>query len=45
VIASVYGINVPLPGQESGWTFGGIIGLPLVIAAIVGVIFGRRDWL
>jgi Mg2+ and Co2+ transporter CorA len=45
VIASVYGMNVPLPGQESGWAFGGIIGLSRVIAALVGVIFGRRDWL
>lgn len=45
VIASVFGMNVPLPGQESGWAFGGIIGLSLVIAVLVGVIFWRRHWL
>ena len=45
VIASVYGMNVPLPGQESGWAFGGIIGFSLVIAVLVGVIFWKRHWL
>jgi magnesium transporter len=45
VIASIYGMNVPLPGQESGWAFRGIIGLSLVIAVLVGVIFWKRDWL
>jgi Mg2+ and Co2+ transporter CorA len=38
-------MNVPLPGQGSGWTFGGIIGFSVVIAAIVGVIFWKRHWL
>jgi magnesium transporter len=45
VMASIYGMNVPLPGQASGWAFGGIIGLSLVVALIVGVIFWKRDWL
>ena len=45
VIASVYGMNVPLPGQESAWAFGSIIGLSLVIAVLVGVIFWKRHWL
>jgi hypothetical protein len=34
-----------LPGQESGWAFGGVIGGSLVIAVVVGVIFWRRHWL
>jgi magnesium transporter len=45
VMASIYGMNVPLPGQESGWAFGGIIGVSLVIAVLVGVIFWNRHWL
>jgi magnesium transporter len=45
VIASIYGMNVPLPGQESEWVFEGIIGLSLVIAVLVGVIFWKRHWL
>jgi magnesium transporter len=45
VIASVYGMNVPLPGQESWWAFGEIIGGSLVIAGLVGVIFWKRQWL
>jgi magnesium transporter len=45
VIASVFGMNVRLPGQESGWAFASIIGLSLVIAVLVGVMFWKRDWL
>ena len=45
VIASIYGMNVPLTGQESGWAFGSIIGLSLVIAVLMGVSFWKRDWL
>jgi magnesium transporter len=45
VMASVYGMNVPLPGQHSGWAFGGIIGVSLVIAVLVGAIFWKRHWL
>ena len=45
VIASVYGMNIPLPGQQSRWAFGGIIGFSLVIAVLVGVIFRKRHWL
>ena len=28
VIASVYGMNIPLPGQQSGWAFGESLGSP-----------------
>jgi magnesium transporter len=45
VMASIYGMNVPLPAQESGWAFGGIIGVSLVIAVLVGVLFWKRHWL
>jgi magnesium transporter len=45
VMTSIYGMNVPLPGQESGWAFGSIIGLSLVIAVLVGMMFWKRDWL
>jgi magnesium transporter len=45
VMASVYGMNVPLPGQESGWAFRGIIGISLLIGVLVGVIFWKRHWL
>ena len=45
VIAAVYGMNVPLPGQESEWAFGGIIGVSLGLVVLVGVIFWKRHWL
>lgn len=45
VIASIYGMNVPLPGQNLPWSFATIIGLALVLAATVALIFRRQRWL
>jgi magnesium transporter len=45
VIASLYGMNIPLPGQGSGWAFGSVIGGSLVIAVLVALVFWKRDWL
>jgi magnesium transporter len=45
VIATVYGMNVPLPGQGSEWAFGGLIGVSLVIAVLVGLIVRKHHWL
>jgi magnesium transporter len=45
LIASLYGMNVPLPGQESVWAFATILVVSLVIITIVGFIIWRRRWL
>lgn len=45
LIASLYGMNVGLPGQESPYTFAAIIGLSLVLVLISGIVFRRRKWL
>lgn len=45
VIASLYGMNVPLPGQESGLAFGTILAISAIIAISLGLIFWKRDWL
>ncbi len=45
MIASLYGMNVPLPGGDSGTAFYWIIGLIVVIAGTFVVIFSKNKWL
>jgi len=45
LIASIYGMNVNLPGAESPLAFTAILAASLVIALGLLVIFWRKDWL
>jgi magnesium transporter len=45
VIASLYGMNVPLPGQDVVWSFAVIVLLSLMVSASLLFVFWRRDWL
>lgn len=45
IIATFYGMNVPLPFQQSPWAFPVIVGLTLVVALLLALIFWKRDWL
>jgi hypothetical protein len=45
VLASLYGMNVPLPGQDSPWAFPAILVLAFGLAVALGYIFWKRDWL
>jgi magnesium transporter len=45
VIASFYGMNVPLPGQQHPAAFAVLATGSLVLAAVVAVIFMRKRWL
>jgi magnesium transporter len=44
VIASLYGMNVPLPGQDSVFAFGGIILLNLIILMLLAFVFRKNNW-
>lgn len=44
VIASLYGMNVPLPMQDSGQTFSFIVLINLTILAILVIIFRKKQW-
>lgn len=43
MIASFYGMNVPLPGQNFKYGFPLVLGIALVIAAVVAIIFRKKD--
>lgn len=45
LIASLYGMNVPLPLQGKPWAFGMIIALSLIASSALVVLFRRRRWL
>jgi magnesium transporter len=44
VVASLYGMNVPLPGQESMFAFPVIIVVVCVVMAGVTVYFKKKKW-
>jgi magnesium transporter len=44
IVASIYGMNVPLPGQEAPWAFYAVMATAVTISISVAVIFWRRDW-
>jgi magnesium transporter len=45
LIASIYGMNVGLPGAHNPLAFAGIIGLCVAAAIALFVVFRRRNWL
>ena len=45
LITGFYGMNVPYPGFGNQWGVGFSIGLIVVIAAALYVIFRRKDWI
>jgi magnesium transporter len=45
VIASLYGMNVGLPGGHHPFAFAAIVALCVAISALVAYVFARRDWL
>jgi magnesium transporter len=45
LVASIYGMNIPLPLQGHPAAFLVVIGASLVAALIVAVVFRRKDWL
>lgn len=45
LLASLYGMNVPLPGAGHPYAFLGVIGAATLVAAVVVFFFWRKDWL
>lgn len=45
LIASLYGMNVPLPLQGWPYAFEAVIGISVVFAVLVARIFIKRDWM
>ena len=45
VLASLYGMNVLLPGQTSPWSFAVIVGASIALSAAAMYAFWKRDWL
>jgi magnesium transporter len=45
LIASIYGMNVGLPGARSALAFAGIVTLSVLACAVLFVVFRRRNWL
>jgi magnesium transporter len=43
MIASFYGMNVPLPGQNQPYGFVFVLGGALLIASIIAIIFRKKD--
>lgn len=45
LIASIYGMNVPLPGESAMQTFGYLLALSVLLSVLVIFLFRRMDWL
>jgi magnesium transporter len=45
LVASLYGMNVGLPGARSPLAFAGIVALCVLLGAGLVVLFKRRNWL
>jgi len=45
LIASIYGMNVPLPGASAGQTFINLLGLCVLLSILVIIVFRKLDWL
>jgi magnesium transporter len=45
LIASVYGMNVGLPGAHSALAFAGLIAGCVAAAGALFIVFRRRNWL
>ena len=44
IVASFYGMNVELPGQNHPFAFMSIIGISIALTALATFIFYKRDW-
>ena len=44
VIASLFGMNVPLPFQDEPLAFVGILGGSLLVVSLVVLFFKKNDW-
>jgi magnesium transporter len=44
-VTGVYGMNVPYPGFGRPWGVGAALAVMLVMAAVLYVVFRRKDWL
>jgi magnesium transporter len=45
LIASIYGMNVPVPGENEPFAFWIVIGLMVVLLVVLALVFRRRGWL
>jgi magnesium transporter len=45
LIASIYGMNVPVPGENEPFAFWVVIGLMVVLLVLLALVFRRRGWL
>jgi magnesium transporter len=45
LIASIYGMNVPVPGEDTTYSFWLIVGLMAAMLAALVIVFRRRGWL
>jgi len=45
LIASIYGMNVPLPGGSAAQSFIYLLGFSVLLSIVVIIIFRRMDWL
>ena len=45
IIGTFYGMNVPLPGARSAWTFPFLVGLSVFIASLAAWWMRRHRWL
>ena len=45
LIASIYGMNVPVPGENEPFAFWVVIGLMVVLLVVLALVFRRRGWL
>jgi magnesium transporter len=44
-VTGFYGMNVPYPGFSRAWGFGASVAVMLIAAAVLWMIFRRKDWL
>ena len=44
LVASIYGMNVPLPGEDSPVAIFAILGVSVALAGVVVVLFWRQRW-
>jgi magnesium transporter len=44
LVASIYGMNVPLPGQENPHAFWFVMGLSLLLSSAAALVFWKRRW-
>jgi magnesium transporter len=45
LIASIYGMNVPVPGEREPYSFWLVLALMSAMLVALAVIFRRRGWL